>query len=131
VKKIDHIAIAVENLDEVEAAYKEILNLTWHGREEVPTQKVMTSVFDIGESRLELVQPTSEESPIAGFLRKKGGGLHHICFEVDDIEAEMKRLKEKGARLLNDIPIAGIEGSRVAFLHPKSCGGVLVEIVER
>ncbi|MFH1734543.1 MAG: methylmalonyl-CoA epimerase [bacterium] len=130
-KKIDHIAIAVQNLDEAEAAYKDVLDLKWHGREEVATQKVLTSIFEVGESRVELIQPTAADSPIAVFLEKKGGGLHHICFEVDDIETEMARLKEEGARLLNETPTAGVGGSKVAFLHPKSCGGVLVEIVEK
>ncbi len=130
-KKIDHIAIAVADLDAVEKIYKDMLNLDWEGREEVTGQKVMTSIFEVGECRVELISPTSDESPVAGFLQKKGGGLHHICFEVDDIEAEMARLKEKGARLLNETPTAGVGGSRVAFLHPKSGGGVLIELVEK
>ncbi|TKJ41016.1 methylmalonyl-CoA epimerase [candidate division LCP-89 bacterium B3_LCP] len=130
-KRIDHIAIAVADLDAAEVVYRDTLNLEWGGREEVATQKVLTSIFKVGESRLELVSPTAGDSPIAAFLRKKGGGLHHICFEVDDIEAEMKNLKDKGMRLLNSTPTPGVGGSRVVFLHPKDSSGVLVELVEK
>jgi len=130
-KRIDHIAIAVSDLDAAETTYRDVLDLNWQGREEVGGQKVITSIFDVGESRVELITPTSDESPIAGFLKKKGQGLHHICFEVDDIEAEMKALHQKGAVLLNETPADGIEGSRVAFLHPKSGAGVLIELTEK
>ena len=130
-KKLDHIAIAVADLDAAESAYKEVLNLDWKGREEVTGQRVMTSIFKAGESRLELISPTSEDSPIAGFLQKKGSGLHHICLEVEDIEAEITRLKSRGTRLLNETPAAGIGGTRIAFLHPKEAAGVLIELVEK
>ncbi len=127
-KKIDHVAIAVADLDAAESAYRDVMELEWEGREEVTGQKVMASIFNIGECRIELISPTSDESPIAGFIQKKGSGLHHICFEVDDIEAEMVKLKAKGARLLNETPAEGVGGSRVAFLHPKSGAGVLIEL---
>ena len=91
----------------------------------------MASIFKIGESRIELIAPTADDSPIAAFIAKKGGGLHHVCFEVDDIEAEMSLLKEKGAQLLNDTPVAGVGGSRVAFVHPRSAAGVLIELVQK
>ncbi|MFH1861618.1 MAG: methylmalonyl-CoA epimerase [bacterium] len=130
-KKVDHIAIAVADLETAERAYKDCLELEWQGREEVAAQKVLTSVFRAGETRVELITPTSEDSPISAFLRKRGNGLHHICFEVADIEAEVARLKEKGVRLLNETPRPGIEGSRVVFLHPQEVAGVLVELVEK
>jgi methylmalonyl-CoA/ethylmalonyl-CoA epimerase len=128
--RLDHIAIAVSDLDAAETAYK-ALGLPWKGREEVPDQKVLTSLFQSGDSRVELITPTADDSPIAGFLAKKGSGLHHICFEVPDIEAEITRLKSEGFRLLNETPRPGIEGSRVVFLHPASAAGVLVELVEK
>jgi methylmalonyl-CoA/ethylmalonyl-CoA epimerase len=128
--RFDHIAIAVSDLNAAETAYK-ALGLPWKGREEVPDQKVLTSLFQSGDSRVELITPTADDSPIAGFLAKKGPGLHHICFEVPDIEAEITRLKSEGFRLLNETPRPGIEGSRVVFLHPASAAGVLVELVEK
>jgi methylmalonyl-CoA/ethylmalonyl-CoA epimerase len=128
--RLDHVAIAVSDLDAAEATYK-ALGLPWKGREEVPSQKVLTSLFQSGESRVELITPTADDSPIAGFLAKKGPGLHHICFEVHDIETEITRLKSKGFRLLDETPRPGIEGSRVVFLHPSSAAGVLTELVEK
>lgn len=130
-KRLDHIAIAVSDLDKAEAAYSHLLNLTWKGREEVSGQKVMASIFQIGENRIELISPTVEDSPIAAFLQKRGSGLHHLCFQVDNIEEEISRLKNEGARLLNESPVEGIEGSRVAFLHPQEAAGVLIELVEK
>ena len=130
-KRIDHVAVAVSDLDAAEAAYNDLLNLEWKGREEVAGQKVLTSIFQVGESWLELISPTAEDSTIAAFLRKRGQGLHHICFEVDDIEAEIARLKKKGARLLNETPTDGVGGTRIAFLHPKETAGVLIELVEK
>ena len=130
-RKIDHIAIAVSDLDAAEITYCDLLGLQWQEREEVEGQKVMASIFRVGESRIELIAPTAEDSPIAAFLARKGGGLHHIFFEVDDIEAEISRLQEKGAQLINDTPANGVGGSRVVFLHPKSAAGVLIELVEK
>lgn len=129
--RIDHIAVAVTDLDASENAYRDTLELIWVGREEVVSQKVRTSIFRVGESRVELLTPTAPDSPIAGFLEKRGPGLHHICFEVEDIEAEIARLKNRGARLLNETPRPGVEGSRIVFLHPKEAAGVLIELVER
>jgi methylmalonyl-CoA/ethylmalonyl-CoA epimerase len=129
--RIDHIAVAVSDLDAAEKAYRDTLALDWVGREEVAGQKVLAGIFRVGESRVELLAPTAPDSPIAGFLEKRGPGLHHICFEVEDIEAEIVRLKSRGARLLNETPSPGVEGSRIAFLHPKEAAGVLIELVER
>jgi methylmalonyl-CoA/ethylmalonyl-CoA epimerase len=128
--RLDHVAIAVSDLDAAEAAYK-ALGLSWEGREEVPSQKVMTSLFQSGDSRVELITPTADDSPITGFLAKKGPGLHHICFEVPDLEAEIVRLKTAGFRLLNESPRPGVGGSQVVFLHPASAAGVLVEMTEK
>jgi methylmalonyl-CoA/ethylmalonyl-CoA epimerase len=128
--RLDHVAIAVSDLDAAEAAYK-ALGLPWQGREEVPNQKVMTSLFQSGDSRLELITPTADDSPISGFLAKKGPGLHHICFEVANIEIEITRLKTAGFRLLNETPRPGVAGSRVIFLHPASAAGVLVELTQK
>jgi methylmalonyl-CoA/ethylmalonyl-CoA epimerase len=130
-KRIDHIAIAVTDLDAAEAAYTHLLDLEWLGREEVESQKVLTSMFRVGVSRIELIAPTGDDSPIAKFLQKRGSGIHHICFEVDDIDAEIARLKEQGARLLNETPTPGVGGTRVAFLHPREAAGVLIELVQK
>ena len=130
-KRMNHIAIAVADLDAAEKIYREILKLEWKGREEVADQKVMTSIFRAGESRVELICPTAEDSPIAAFLTRRGNGLHHICFEVENIKAEMERLKSRGVRLLSEKPTTGVGGSRVVFLHPKDAEGVLVELVEK
>jgi methylmalonyl-CoA/ethylmalonyl-CoA epimerase len=130
-KTIHHIAIAVSDLDAAENIYRDFLGLKWERREEVPGHKVMTSIFRAGESRVELISPTSADSPMAGFLSKKGPGLHHICFEVDDLEAEMAKLKTKGMRFLSDTPDQGVGGTRIVFLHPKDAAGVLIELVQK
>lgn len=130
-KTLHHVAIAVTDLDAAEEIYRNLLQLEWIGREEVAGQKVMTSIFQVAQSRIELISPTAHDSPIASFLQKKGPGLHHICFEVDDIKAEISRLKRGGARLLNETPVPGVGGTRVAFLHPRSTAGVLIELVEK
>ena len=130
-RRLDHIAIAVADLDATEKSYREVLGLEWEGREEVAGQKVMTSIFRAGESRVELICPTAADSPVAAFLIRRGDGLHHICFEVENIEAEMERLKSRGVRLLNEKPTGGVGGSKIVFLHPKDAGGVLMELVEK
>jgi len=130
-KSLDHIAIAVSDLDVAEKHYRDLLGLEWEGREEVESQKVLTSIFKAGESRVELICPTAADSPIAGFLSRRGPGLHHICFEVHDIEAEIARLKARGIRLLSDHPTPGVGGSRIIFLHPKDAAGVLIELIQK
>ena len=131
IRKISHIAIVVPDLDQAMDFWVETLGLPLAHVEHVPDQDVDVALLPSGESEIELLEPVSNESGVARFLQKRGPGMHHICFEVDDIAAEIERLKGKGARLLNETPTAGIEGSKVAFLHPKSCGGVLIEIVEK
>ncbi len=130
-KKIDHIAIAVSDLEAAETLYRDLLGLKWEGREEVPDQQVLTSIFQAGECRLELISPTSPTSPVSNFLEKKGSGLHHVCFEVEDLAAEIAQLKSSGTRLLNDSPRLGVGDSRIVFLHPKDTAGVLIELVEK
>ncbi len=129
IKRIHHVAIAVPELDAGAAAWSTI-GLDEEGREDVPSQKTSVAMFPVGESRIELVQPMSDDSPIAGHLARRGPGIHHICLEVDDLRAEMARLQAAGMRFTSDAPTPGAHGSLVAFLHPKSTGGVLIELNE-
>ncbi|HYC59100.1 MAG TPA: methylmalonyl-CoA epimerase [Thermoanaerobaculia bacterium] len=127
--KLDHIGIAVRSLDA--ARIYETLGLTVDHRETVETQKVNTAFLSVGESNLELLEPTSSDSPIAKFIEKRGEGIHHICLRVDDIESHLARLKAEGYRLINEHPVPGAHGCRVAFLHPAAGNGVLIELSEK
>jgi methylmalonyl-CoA/ethylmalonyl-CoA epimerase len=127
--KLDHIGIAVKSLDA--ARIYETLGLTVAHRETVETQKVNTAFLSVGDSNLELLEPTSADSPIAKFIEKRGEGIHHICLRVDDIEAHLERLKAAGYRLINEAPVPGAHGCRVAFLHPAAANGVLIELSEK
>ncbi len=129
-KKINHIAIAVNNLEEAAKFYQEVMGLTLSGIEVVTAQKTKVGFFKIGESNIELVQPAEPDSPLVKFLETKGQGIHHICLEVDDIEAEVKTFLEKGATMVDQKPRPGAHNTRVAFVHPKSSGGVLIELCE-
>jgi len=130
-KKVDHIAIAVADLDEATKLYTSILGAGPEHIEEVADQKVRAAFFGVDDTHLELLFPTSPDSPIAGFLAKKPtGGLHHICLEVTDIEAHLAELKLKGIKLIDETPRIGAHGKRIAFVHPKSTGGVLIELSE-
>ncbi|MEO0097289.1 MAG: methylmalonyl-CoA epimerase [candidate division WOR-3 bacterium] len=131
IKKISHIAIAVKNIEEARSFYEEILGLKIEKIEEVKDRKVKVAFIPIGETRIELVEPISEDSPIKKFLEERGGGIHHICFEIKEIEKEMARLKEKGIRLTSDKPEKGAEGNLISFIHPKSTYGVLIELNEK
>ncbi|WP_442594747.1 methylmalonyl-CoA epimerase [Neobacillus sp. D3-1R] len=131
VKKIDHIGIAVRSLENTLPFYTEVLNLPLLGMEEVDSEKVRVAFLKIGESKLELLEPTSEESPIAQFLEKRGEGLHHVALSVDSIEDRIEEIKNKGIRMINDIPKKGAGGAMVAFMHPKSTSGVLFEYCEK
>lgn len=128
--KFDHIGIAVDKLDEAVQTYSKILNSTPFNRETVEDQKVETVFFQTGESKVELLGATSDDSVIAKFVKKKGPGIHHIAFEVDDLESEMKRLQSEGFRLLSDKPLNGADNKRIVFLHPKDSEGVLVELCQ-
>lgn len=125
--ELDHIGIAVASVDDGAAFYR-ALGLELEGVEEVPEQKVKVGFLPIGDTRLELLEPTASDSPVAGFLDKRGPGLHHICVRVDDIRAAMARLREQGYRLLSEEPQAGAHGCLVCFVHPRSARGVLLEL---
>lgn len=129
--KIDHIGIATDGIEAVADFYRESLALQVAHFEEVPGQKVRVAMLPIGESRIELLEPTSEDSPISKFLATRGPGIHHIALRVEDIRQSLADLKEKGTRLIDDEPRAGADGCLVAFIHPSSTGGVLIELVQR
>ena len=126
---LDHIGIAVRSLDERRNVY-EALGLELSGEETVAEQKVRVAFLPVEGSRIELLEPTAPDSPIAGFLEKRGEGLHHLCFRVDDIVAAMARLRAQGLALLSAEPQTGAHGARVCFIHPKSTGGVLIALWE-
>ena len=128
--KIDHIGIATHGIDDAARFYLESLGLQIEHVEEVASQKVRVAMLPLGESRVELLEPTSDDSPISKFLAKRGPGIHHIAVQVQDIRASMAELKEKGARLIDEQPRTGAGGCLVAFIHPSSTGGVLLELVE-
>ncbi len=129
-KKINHIGIAVKSLETSIPFYRDQLGMTFEGTEEVADQKVKVAFLQIGESRIELLEPTAEDSPIAKFLEKKGEGIHHMAYEVDDVIATLMELKKKGVRLIDETPRRGAHNSLIAFLHPKATGGVLTEICQ-
>jgi methylmalonyl-CoA epimerase len=131
VKKVSHIAIAVQNVDEAAKFYEEKLGLKLVGREDVTSSKVTVGFIQVGETRIELVQPAAPDSPISRFLETRGPGLQHVCFEVDDVAAELKRLDEAGVRLIDRVPHRGAHGTMVGFVHPSATGGVLVELSEQ
>lgn len=128
--KIDHLGIAVRSISDSLAFYSDVLGLEMAGSETVPDQGVRVALLPVGESRIELLEPVSEETPVGRFISKRGEGLHHICYEVDDLTARLNELRSRGARLLDGYPRRGAEGRQVAFLHPASANGVLVELVE-
>lgn len=128
-KKIEHVGIAVKNLEVSIALFEKILNTQCYKTELVDSEQVNTAFFSSGENKVELLQATSEGSVINKFIEKKGEGLHHIAFEVDDIESEMERLQNEGFTLLNAKPKPGADNKMVCFLHPKETNGVLIELV--
>jgi methylmalonyl-CoA/ethylmalonyl-CoA epimerase len=129
--KIDHIGIATKGIDEAAQFYRDVLGLEVAETEEVPDQKVRVAMLTIGESRIELLEATSDDSPISRYLEKRGPGIHHIAVLVDDIQAALADLKRKGARLIDEEPRPGAGGCLVAFVHPSSTGGVLLELVQK
>jgi methylmalonyl-CoA/ethylmalonyl-CoA epimerase len=128
IKKIDHIAIAVRNLAEEIARYRDVLGLEYLGCETVAAQKVNVAFFKINDVFIELLEPTGPDSPINSFIEKKGGGLHHLALEVDDIRAAIARLQEKDVQMLDREPRQGAHRAQIAFAHPKSFSGVLFEL---
>ncbi|MDZ7290053.1 MAG: methylmalonyl-CoA epimerase [candidate division KSB1 bacterium] len=131
IEKIDHLGIAVRNLDEAIARYTVLCGKPPDHLEEVTSQQVKVAMFEIGESRLELLMATSPASPIAKFLDKRGEGMHHICFKVPNLQDALARMSAGGMEIISEVSSEGAGGSRVAFLHPKSLMGVMVELVER
>jgi len=129
-EKIEHIGIAVKNLSEANKIYEALLGIEPYKSEKVESEGVETSFFRCGESKIELLEALNPDSPIAKFIEKRGEGIHHVAFAVNDIKAEMERLKNKGFTLLNEVPKKGADNKLVAFLHPKSANGVLVELCQ-
>ena len=130
-EKIDHIGIAVRSIDQAKPFFEKVLGLPCEGEEVVESQKVKTAFFAVGEVHIELLEPTSDDSPIAKFLDNKGEGIHHIAYKTDDIENQLDQAKESGCRLIHEKPITGAGGKQVAFLHPKSTYGVLMEFCSK
>jgi methylmalonyl-CoA/ethylmalonyl-CoA epimerase len=128
--KIEHIGIAVKNLEESNALFAKLFGKPHYKTESVESEGVNTSFFKVGENKIELLEATNENSPIAKFLNKKGEGVHHIAFDVTDIEVEIKRLKSEGFIVLNEKPKKGADNKLVAFLHPKSTNGTLIELCQ-
>lgn len=130
VKRIDHIAILVEDLDEALSFWRGILGVELMFIEDLPEEHAKVAFLPMGESEVELIKPTTEDSGLAKYLAKHGPGLHHICLEVEDIEGMLEELKKKGVQLINKTPLTGSRGERYAFIHPKGAHGVLVELYE-
>ncbi len=128
IKKVDHIGIAVPSLEEAIPFYEKTLGLKCEHIEEVAAQKVRTAFFAVGEVHIELLEPTAPDSPVAKFLEKNGSGVHHVALATDDVMAQLDQAKEAGCRLINETPVDGAGGKKIAFLHPKSTFGVLTEL---
>ena len=129
--KIDHLGIAVNSVDAGKQFWTDVLGLPFEGTETVVEQKVTTAFFPVGESEVELLATTAPDGPVAKFIEKKGEGIQHVAFRVENIEEALAELKAKGIRLIDEKPRRGAGGARIAFLHPKATGGVLVELCER
>jgi methylmalonyl-CoA/ethylmalonyl-CoA epimerase len=127
ITRIDHLGIAVRSLDAAVSYYEKALGLACEHREEVPSQKVRTAFFTVGDTHLELLEPTSPDSPVAKFLEKNGEGVHHVAFASDNLTGQLQQASGAGVRLINEVPFEGAAGKLVAFLHPKSTHGVLTE----
>ena len=128
--KLEHIGIAVKNLESSNELFSDLFDREPYKQEGVESEGVITSFFRTGESKIELLVATNPDSPIARFIDKRGEGIHHLAFEVEDIDKEIERLKEKGYTLINDAPKSGADNKRIVFLHPKSTNGVLVELCQ-
>lgn len=131
IKKVDHIGIAVKSLEHALPFYTDVLKLPLLGIEEVDSEKVKVAFLKAGETKLELLEPTSEDSPIAGYIEKRGEGIHHVALGVDSIQERINEMKENGIRMIQDAPKKGAGGALVAFMHPKSTGSVLYELCEK
>ena len=131
IKKIDHLGIAVKSIETARKFYEEVLGLVFEKEEVVESQKVRTAFFTVGDIHIELLEPTSDDSPIAGFLEKKGEGFHHIAYRTDEIDSQLETARNYGCKLIHESPIKGAGGKQVAFLHPKSTFGVLTEFCKQ
>jgi len=129
--KIDHLGIAVNSIEQGKSFWTDVLGLAFEGAETVTEQKVTTAFFPVGESEVELLESTAPDGPIAKYIEKKGQGIQHIAFRVDNIENALAELKEKGIQMIDEKPRIGAGGAKIAFLHPKATNGVLVELCER
>jgi len=130
IKKIEHLGIAVENIQESLKVYETLIGTECYKFEEVVSEGVKTAFIQIGESKIELLEATNPDSPIAKFLDKKGKGIHHIAFDTDDIDKDLERLKNEGFQLIHQSPKDGADNKRIAFLHPKSTDGILIELCQ-
>ncbi len=131
ITKIDHLGIAVNSIESGKNFWHDVLGLDFEGTETVEEQKVKTAFFPVGESEVELLESTSPDGPVAGYIEKKGQGIQHVAFRVENIEEALDELKARGVRLIDETPRKGAGGAKIAFLHPKSTAGVLVELCER
>ena len=131
IMKIDHLGIAVNSIDEGKKFWSDIMGLAFEGAETVAEQKVTTAFFPVSESEVELLESTAPDGPVAKYIEKRGAGIQHVAFRVENIDAALAELKEKGVKLIDQEPRIGAGGARIAFLHPKATGGVLVELCER
>ena len=131
VLKIDHLGIAVHSIDQAKKLFHDILGLEFEGSETVEEQKVTTAFFPVGDSEVELLESTAPDGPVAKYLEKRGEGIQHIAFRVENLEEALVELKEKGIRLIDEKPRTGAGGAKIAFLHPKATHGVLIELSER
>lgn len=129
--KIDHLGVAVKSIDESLTFYRDILGIVPTGVEEVPSQQVRVAFLPVGESNIELLESTTEDGPIARHIEKRGEGIAHVAFRVDNIESAIKKLQEQGVRLLSETPQPGAHGAKIVFIHPKAANGILIELCER
>lgn len=129
--KLDHIGIAVKNIEDKLKIWQDLLGLKLQMIEEVPQQKVKIAVLNIGDAKIELLEPMENESPVAKFIDKRGEGIHHLCFEVEDIERALSKIKKNGIKLIDEVPRKGASAEKIAFIHPKDMGGVLIELCEK
>ena len=129
ITKINHVAIVVEDIERALGFWRDALGLELDHVEDVPSQKAQVAFMPVGDGEVELVRPTDSSTGAGKFLAERGGGMHHLCFEVDDLDAKLEELKTKGVRLINETPVE-LPGRRLAFIHPKSSGGVLVELYQ-
>jgi methylmalonyl-CoA/ethylmalonyl-CoA epimerase len=127
---LDHVGIAVNKIDDVLPVYEQLLGLKLENLKEAKHHKIKAAFLAVGETSIELIEPLNKESPVSKFLEKRGQGIHHVAFKVDNIEKMLERLKDKGMMLIDEKPRIGIEGGKIAFLHPKSTGNVLIELCE-